>query len=236
MTAKATAADTRMMGIVHGALHRDLDRTRTVVTTVPYPRERRRKALAAHALWMMDMLHAHHTGEDEGLWPLVRDRDPAAGPLLDSLEAEHRRIAPAVGELTAAARRYGDASGGDAARVEFLAALDALTAVLLPHLDREVEEGMPVVSANITQAEWEAWDQKYNIRTKSFVQLGIEGHWLLDGIDPEGYRLVVGLVPPVPRFILLRGFARSYRRRAAACWQPEGLPARPSSGPAGSPG
>jgi hypothetical protein len=79
---------------------------------------------------------------------------------------------------------------------------------------------MPVVSASITQAEWNAWDQAYNIKPKSFSQLGMEGHWVIEGIDPEGYQVVVNLVPPVPRFLLLHGFARAYRRRARARWQP----------------
>ena len=35
-----------------------------------------------------------------------------------------------------------------------------------------------------------------------------------------GYWVVVHTVPAVPRFILLHGFARAYRRRARARWQP----------------
>lgn len=213
-------ADTRMMGIVHGALCRDLDRTRAVLTTKPYPQRRQRRALGEHVVWMMEYLHAHHTSEDEGLWPLVRERNSAAGPLLDSLEADHRRIAPAIVTFTAAGQRYA-ATTTDEARVELVAGLDVLTDVLVPHLDREVEEAMPVVSASIMQAEWHAWDQTYNIKPKSFVQLGMEGHWLLDGIDHEGYHVVVHQVPAVPRFILLYGFAGAYRRRAAARWQPD---------------
>jgi hypothetical protein len=60
---------------------------------------------------------------------------------------------------------------------------------------------------------------KYNIKPKSLAQLGMEGHWLLDGINAKGYQVVVGTVPAVPRFILLRGFARAYRRRAQVRWQ-----------------
>jgi hypothetical protein len=216
----STQADTRMMGIVHGALRRDLDRVRAVLTSEPYPEHERRRALGEHVVWMMEFLHAHHTGEDEGLWPLVRERDPAAGPLLDSLDADHRRITPAAVALTAAGQRYAT-TATDEVRVELLAALDTLTGVLVPHLEREVDEAMPVVAAALTDAEWDAWDQKYNVKPKSLKQLGMEGHWLLDGIDPEGYQIVVHLVPPVPRFILLRGFARSYRRRTAAWWQPQ---------------
>ncbi|WP_207755370.1 hemerythrin domain-containing protein [Nonomuraea cypriaca] len=216
----AAQADTRMMGIVHGALRRDLDRTRAVLAGTPYPQGRQRRALGGHVVWMMEFLHAHHSGEDEGLWPLVRARNPAAGPLLDSLDADHRRIAPASETLTAAARHYA-ATTTDQTRLDLLAALEALADVLVPHLEREVEEAMPVVSVSITDAEWRAWDQAYNVKPKSLSRLGMEGHWLLDGIDPESYQLVVHQVPPLPRFILLRGFARTYRRRAAARWQPE---------------
>ena len=218
-------ADTRMMGIVHRALRRDLLRTRATVSTEPYPQGRQRRALGEHVVWMMEFLHAHHTSEDEGLWPLVRERDPAAGALLDSLEADHQRISPAAAALTAAGQRYA-ATVADEARAELVAALDTLTAVLLPHLDREVEQAMPVVSACITHAKWRAVEQRYNIKPKSLPQLGMEGHWLLDGIDAEGYQVVVHTVPAVPRFVLVHGFARAYRRRAQARWQPDALAPR----------
>ena len=217
-------ADVRINGVVHGALRRDLLRTRATLSTQPYPQGRQRRALGEHVLWLMEFLHAHHTGEDEGLWPLVRERNPAAGALLDSLEADHRRIDPAAMTVTAAGRRYA-ATTTDEPRAELVTALDALTTVLFPHLVREVEEAMPVVSASITQAEWRAVERTYFIEPKSFAQLGMEGHWLLDGIDREGYQIVVHTVPVVPRFIMLHGFARAYRRRARARWQP-GIPAR----------
>ncbi|MFG1709682.1 hemerythrin domain-containing protein [Nonomuraea sp. M3C6] len=220
MGADTAQADTRMMGIVHRALQRDLERTRAVLTAEPYPRGRRRRALGEHVGWMMDFLHEHHQGEDDRLWPLVRERNPAAAPLLDSLEADHRQIAPAIKALTAVGQRYAGTTT-DQERTALVAALDALTQVLVPHLDREVAEGMPLVAASITHADWRAWDQAYNIKPKSLARLGMQGHWLLDGIDPEGYQIVVHQVPPEPRFILLRGFARRSRRQAATRWQPE---------------
>jgi hypothetical protein len=207
-----------MMGIVHGALRRDLLRTRDVLAGEPYPQGRQRRAIGEHVVWLMEFLHAHHTGEDEGLWPLVRARNPAAGALLDSLEAEHRRISPAAAALTDAGQRYAETTA-DEPPDELVTALDALATVLFPHLDREVEEAMPVVSASITHAEWHAVEQEYNIKPKSLAQLGMEGHWLLDGIDGEGYQIVVHTVPAVPRFILLHGFAGAYRRRAQVRWQ-----------------
>ncbi len=210
-------ADTRVMGIVHTALRRDLERAREAAVTDPPPEGRRRQAIGRHVLWLIDFLHHHHTGEDEGLWPLVLRRDPSAAPLLDSLEADHARIAPAVESLTLAARAYAT-SASDEARATLVAALDDLAEVLFPHLDREVAEGMPVVSAAITEREWRDWDEAYNIKGKSPLELGLEGHFLLDGLGPEDREVVEHLVPPVARFLLIHGFGWLYRRQARQRW------------------
>jgi hypothetical protein len=218
-------ADTRMMAIVHDALKRDLLRTRAVLAAPPPPRGRQRVALGRHVTWMLDFLHAHHSGEDAGLWPLVRRRNPASAELLDSMEADHARIAPAADRAAAAALAY-TATTDDPARAALVEALDGLLAVLVPHLDREVAEAMPVVAASITNREWDAVEQAHNIKPKSTRQLAMEGHWLLEGIDAEGYDLVVHKVPAVLRFVLLHGFGPTYQRRAAARWTPDDSRAR----------
>lgn len=223
------AADTRIMAIVHNALKRDLRRVREALTGDPAPAGRQRRALGEHVEWLMDFLHHHHTGEDEGLWPLVREHNPAIGDLLDSLEADHQRIAPAIGPLVAAGRQYAR-STDDGPRHALITALDNLSEVLLPHLDREVDEAMPLVSASISKAEWKHWDEAYNIKPKSLLQLGIEGHWLLDDIDAEGRDVVVHQVPPVPRFVLLHGFAAAYRRQARRRWSPDARSAPAAGG------
>src|SRR3954463_12943194 len=110
MTRSDAPADTRMMGIVHAALQRALRRARDVLAAAPPPEGRQRRAVGEHVLWLMEFLHGHHTGEDDGLWPLVRSRNPAAAPLLDSMEADHARIAPAAEALTVAAREYATTS------------------------------------------------------------------------------------------------------------------------------
>ena len=210
-------ADTRVMGIVHQALRRDLVRTRAAMTATPPPPGDTRRAVARHVEWMMQFLHNHHTGEDEGLYPLVRERNPGAAELLDQMNTDHEQIAPALAAVEAAA---GDYFAGDDAdeRQRLLNALALLDATLLPHLLVEEQDMMPVVSATLTEAEWRRWDQTYYIEPKSFGELGFEGHWLIDDLGPEDRYLVTHLVPPVPRIILLKGFARAYGRHAAACW------------------
>jgi Hemerythrin HHE cation binding domain/Polyketide cyclase / dehydrase and lipid transport len=223
-------ADTRMMGIVHDALRRDLGRAVDALATPPYPDDARRAAISSHIVWMVAFLHAHHHGEDDGLWPAVREREPSAAAVLDAMERDHRAIAPLLDASEATARAYGT-DGSDERRVALLTSLQGLADVLLPHLDREERDALPIVSTALTDDEWRTIDRRYYIEPKSLEELGFEGHWLLDGLDPDRASVVVHQVPAVPRFVLVHGFARRYRRRAEACWGPARSP--DGYGPAG---
>jgi hypothetical protein len=207
--------DTRGMGIVHSALRRDLERTRLVLSAAPYPGDEQRRAIAEHLVWMMHFLHGHHAGEDNGLWPLVLAKNPDAAGLLQRMDADHKRIAPAITALEQAAEAYRHDS---AARQRVLDALARLGEVLLPHLEREELEMMPVVAATLTTAEYQRVEQEYHVKPKGFLELGAEGHWILDGLDEEGRDVILHVVPAVPRFLLLHGFARAYRRKRARLW------------------
>jgi Hemerythrin HHE cation binding domain len=208
-------ADTRTMGIVHSALRRDLERTRVALTTAPYPDGARRRAIGDHLLAMLHFLHVHHHGEDAGLWPMVLRKDPSTAPLLERMERDHEQIAPAISALEKAAEGY----GSDALdREPLVSALAGLTEVLLPHLEREETEALPVVSATLTRRDWDAYEQDHAIKVKRFVELGDEGQWVLDGLGEEDRRVMLALVPALPRFIVLYGFARRYRRKAALLW------------------
>lgn len=106
MRAVAQHADTRMMGIVHSALRRDIARAQLALTRWPYPDRSQRAAVAEHLVWMTKFLHRHHRVEDEGLYPLVRQRVSQAAGLLDAMDADHHALIPAIEQLTDSARRY----------------------------------------------------------------------------------------------------------------------------------
>ena len=207
------------MHIVHQALRRDLQRAQLTLVATPPPTTGRQRAIAAHVTWMMSFLRGHHRAEDDGLYPLVRQRDPAAVVLLDAMHSDHDavdRLITRVEEAAGVCARDDNVGGVE----QLVAALDRLSQDLLPHLQREEDELMPIVSSVVTAAEWRALEHKYNLESKSFVELGREGHWLIDDASAEDRRFVLDLVSPVQRFILLHGFAHSYRRHAAACWSP----------------
>jgi hypothetical protein len=214
-------ADTQMMGIVHSALRRDLVRSRMVLGTPQAGEPGRRTAIAEHLLWMMDFLHHHHSGEDDGLYPLVVRRNPESAGLVEQMDGDHATITPAIDGLVAAAKRHlADPASPDDALV---AAIDGLTDVLNPHLEREETVMMPVVSQSITEGEWRQWDEEFNLKGKGLKGLAEEGHWVIDGLDAESRDHVEHLVPPVPRFILIKLMGGSYRRKRARLW--DGTPA-----------
>lgn len=224
-TAKAVdldgPCDTRMMGIVHSALRRDLVRARIVLEDEPALTGARRVALGEQVLWLMHLLHIHHEGEDIGLYPMVIRNDPSTRELADDMDADHHRITPAITALEDAARVYRDgAPGSDAGLADAIVRLED---VLLPHLAREELEMMPIVSGCVTEREWRAWNEEINLKSKSTTYLAEEGHWVLDNLDVESRALVVGQVPPIPRFVLIRLLGGRYRRKRALLW--EGTPA-----------
>jgi hemerythrin-like domain-containing protein len=214
-------ADTRIMVIVHNALRRDLHRLRAELVLAPFPSGDARSRLAEHAAWLMRFLHDHHASEDRGLWPLVRRSNPAPHvfAMLRSLEADHAAIDPAIAAFAEAAGSYG-AGGDDRSREELVMRLDDLCGVLLPHLTREERDGMPLVAASISDAEWRRWDHEHNIKQRSFLRLAAEGNWLLDGLDKERARIVEQLVPIVPRLVVKHVFGPVHRRATARLWRP----------------
>jgi Hemerythrin HHE cation binding domain/Polyketide cyclase / dehydrase and lipid transport len=219
-TAADAPADTTIMRIVHDALRRDLARTHAALTAPECASGHRRRAIGAHLTWMMRFLRAHHASEDNGLYRLARARAGDAvdaREVLDRMSHSHEMIATAIADVEAAAAAL-TAEGSDDTARRTVAALDALSGALLPHLHEEEADAMPVVSRLITAAEWEAIEKELNLDPKSKSELGFEGHWLIDGVSDADRATVVALVPPISRFLLLHGYARRYRRHAAACW------------------
>src|SRR5918993_4529497 len=147
------AADMEFMNrVFHAGLRRDLDRT-LVAVTAPEPGPDQRRAVVGHLELMLDLLHHHHTSEDEGLWPLARRRAPDLAVQLQRMEAEHATVAGAIAATRAAAERY---AAEPSAADDLRQAVVALRAALLPHLDHEETEVMPRVMRALSRQDWSA--------------------------------------------------------------------------------
>ena len=208
-------ADTRIMEIIHSALRRDLNRAADALSGIPAPGNAQRVGIAQHIQWMMHFLHLHHGGEDAWLWPTMRRLKPSAAELVDLMVANHLAIAPHIETVTTTASAYEKSADGLDALVQ---ELGNLRGPLDPHLRREVDDMMPIVATTLTARQWDDWEGEYYIKPKSKNELGMQGLWLIDGVNRSAYDVVVGKVNPVLRFFLLHVFGPKYRQECAMRW------------------
>ncbi|GAA2439714.1 nitroreductase/quinone reductase family protein [Actinomadura vinacea] len=104
--------------------------------------------LREHCLWFCESLERHHTGEDLVMFQVLLDRFPELAPVLESLRAEHAKVAGLREEL---AGLLGEAGSADPARVR--AEVDRLGDVLESHLDREEAELVPLLNT-LAEVPW----------------------------------------------------------------------------------
>ena len=60
------------------------------------------------------------------------------------------------------------------------APLAGLTGALLPHLEREETEAMPVVAATLSQADWRAYEHEHAVGVKTFLGSATRATAVLD--------------------------------------------------------
>jgi hypothetical protein len=106
--------------------------------------------LRVNCLHYCRFVHTHHRLEDVALFPELRRSNPALGPVVDKLEADHRVVSDYLDEIEAAVRELGRVDS-QAGRERIAAALDGLAEHLLAHLAFEEIEISP------TLLQWEEW-------------------------------------------------------------------------------
>jgi len=120
------------------------------VRAAPAPSPGRVTFLADHIDFAIKMLHVHHKGEDELLYPKPIERVPEQAPMTEEVEHEHQLIATALDDASAACaawRQRPSAETGEA----LAAALDRLNAVAQRHLDDEEQKIVPLAAVTLTQ-------------------------------------------------------------------------------------
>lgn len=153
--------DMRTMYVMHHGFRRDLRRFAEAVAATPVG-ERATWALL-HERWELfaEVLHHHHSGEDAGIWPWLRERCGEADlAMLDAMEAEHGEIDPLLESCAAGFRRLAEAPDEDARAalaVRVVAARDSLAR----HLAHEETEAIALIQALMTPEEWRELDEEH---------------------------------------------------------------------------
>jgi hemerythrin-like domain-containing protein len=138
---------------VHIWLREELARLREDVDSYLDGRNERPRELRAHCLTFCSALSRHHTGEDDGAFPVLVEQFPELRPVLEELGRDHhvvtgilRKLEELLGDLEA------DPDPAEAQRVR--AELDGLAALLESHF---VYEEKRIVSA-LNSLSAPSWD------------------------------------------------------------------------------
>ena len=143
---------------VHSVVRRDLDTVRRLAAEVVngLPAEQLNAELdqlqTNGPLWQLKVnclhycrfVHLHHHAEDVLLFPRLRETDGEIGPVVDRLEAEHRRVSDYLDEVESAAAHLMNGDS-EVARKRVADGLNVLAKHLLAHLDFEEREAGPTL-------------------------------------------------------------------------------------------
>ena len=151
-SATAPRPDVSELIAVHGVFRDTLGAAPQLVGGVAPGDSERVALVASYYDNILFFLEAHHDGEEEIVFPALRDRCPDQLALLDRLDAEHKE---AIALLTTAQGSLAAWSGGDRAAGDAVVNdLGALRSQLVTHLDREETDVLPLCAENLSAEEW----------------------------------------------------------------------------------
>jgi iron-sulfur cluster repair protein YtfE (RIC family) len=205
MTGTNFTLDMSMMYVIHDALRRELTRIARYTSRAS---DDPMRVLRTAAGWEMfkTYLHAHHTAEDETLWPVMTQilaGRPADLALLEAMEAEHAAIDPLLAAIDAA---LADRANGPQ-RISGL--VDALTTGLGGHLRHEETEALPLIDNTLTEQQWSRLGQRQAEKIGSEAPRYLP--WLLDDLDPQLAAAVLARMPPALRASYETEWRAAYR-------------------------
>jgi len=155
------------------------------------------EAMVSYAVLFPERVH--HPKEEQYLFKVLRNRNPAASSLIERLVAEHAAGAAKVKELQEALRRYRE--GGERYFARFAGAATAYAASHWDHAKAEEYEIIPSAENFLTPSDWAWIDQQFLANEDPLIKGDTVLH--CDAL----FRRIVSVVPPPV------GVARSVRTR-----------------------
>ena len=148
----------KLLLAVHDAVRRDLERVERLAAQAldGLPAEKLTEELDElernGMLWRLKVdclrycrfVHSHHNAEDVAFFPELRETNPALRPVIDRLEADHRRVSDHLDAVEAAANGLAE-DDSRPAREAVAHALRVLGESLLEHLSYEERNLEPTV-------------------------------------------------------------------------------------------
>ena len=212
MTAPSAAqklCDTSDMVIVHRMFRRECALLPQLVAAVAGGDLARARTVAGHAREVLDMLHHHHVGEDELLWPRLSARTRFHADLLARMDSQHQGLAVLLEHAATSFTAWQNAPTAPTSTA-LTALLEQLSAGLNEHFDEEEAAVLPIVERVITASEYQEVGQRGLVSiplTRRLVVLG----YLLEGATPQERSDFLAAVPAPARLAYRLIGARQHR-------------------------
>ena len=148
-----TGTDTSGMKSIHRVFRQAFGAAPQLIRGAPDGDRARSALVGTYYHNVLRLLHSHHQGEDELIWPKLLERCTEETFLVQSMSSQHGDLAALIDLAEAQVARWSesaDRSDGEALTMTLV----ALNLVLVEHLDEEEELVLPLCSKYITEAEW----------------------------------------------------------------------------------
>ena len=205
------ASDPWEMALIHSLIKRGFEQAREAVLAPGAPA--RADAVAEYVDFQLDGLEAHHSSEDELVWPALYERASMSGSLIRRMEEQHAGLHDALDTTRrelAAWQAAPTAEGSGA----LAAALGTVVDRLTEHLTEEERGVVPLIAVHITQAEWDHMGKVAFSKFTPNQRFIAMGEMLAAASPTEAARMLAGLPAPIKVMWRLVG-QRRYQRSMA---------------------
>ena len=210
-TARPLASDPWEMALIHRLVRRGFERAKEFVSAPGSTG--RASAVADYVEFHLDGLQAHHSTEDEFIWPALHERASLSDALIGRMEEQHVGVHDAI-EMTRRELQAWVATPTEPGSRSLATALDTVVNRLTEHLAEEERDVVPLIAMHITQAEW---DHAGKVAFSKFTpkqRFTAMGEMLEAASSTEAARMLAGLPAPIKLIWRLVG-RRRYERSIA---------------------
>ncbi|MFF4644468.1 hemerythrin domain-containing protein [Streptomyces sp. NPDC001389] len=205
--------DPQEMVVLHRVFRREIPLLADLVAAAPPGDRRRTTVLADHLDLVLGALAEHHEGEDDLLWPKLRERAAPSAEVVARMADQHEAIAGALAAATDLSHRWRSRADRETA-LHLAEALRELDRHAAAHMDDEEEHLLPLMADHITPREWSEVGERGRRSVPKAKLLIFLGAILEDATEPERHLFLSQM--PAPARVLWRTLGtRLYQRTAA---------------------
>ncbi len=201
------------MALIHRIFRSSFADLAQLVRTIPPADGARVRSAAGHVDFMLAGLAAHHTTEDELVWPVLSSRAQPSASLVERMEAQHQGIHDGLEDVRGLGAGWLDRPTPESGAA-LSAAITGMLGQLEVHLDEEERDIVPLIAEHLTEDEWakvgETAFDKFT-PAQRFIALG---QMLEVATADEAAAMLATLPAPVKILWTLVG-KRRYRRYVA---------------------